>query len=88
MELWDYIEYKDKGKNNVDGMKYKRKMFLNMEVKFFDKKNKNSSEENIIFIKDIDDYDVELMFKLIKWRCQNIEISVKVDLVSRKKDVI
>lgn len=66
MELGDYIEYKDKGKNNVDGMKYKRKMFLNMEVKFFDKKNKNSSEENIIFIKDIDDYDVELMFKLIK----------------------
>lgn len=47
-------------------MKYKRKMFLNMEVKFFEKKNKNSSEENIIFIKDIDDYDVELMFKLIK----------------------
>lgn len=84
----DHIEHKDKGKNNVDGMKYKRKMSLNMEVKFPEKKNKNSSEENITPIKGIDDHDVESTFKPTKRRRQNIETSAKADPVSRKKDAI
>lgn len=88
LESGDHIEHKDKGKNNVDGMKYIRKMSLNLEVKFPDKKNKNSSEENITPIKDIDDHDVESTFKPTKRRRQNIETSAKADPVSRKKDAI
>lgn len=63
-------------------------MSLNMKVKFPDKKNKNSSEENITPIKDIDDHDVESTFKPTKRRRQNIETSAKADPVSRKKDAI